>query len=90
MQDGQARHRPGERHVQPLQAPGLGAGDPGGLDHDDVIEFESLGQRDRHQREPGVRAGFAILKLRALERAGQGPDTGSAAMIATDPGLVRA
>ena len=74
VQDGEPGHGPGESHVEPLQAPGLGTGDASGLDHDDVIELESLGQRDRDQREPGVRARLAVIQPRAVERSGQGPD----------------
>ena len=56
------------------RAAGFGAGDARGLDHDDVIEFKTFGQRHRHQREARVRTGRAVLDARAIEHARQGPD----------------
>jgi hypothetical protein len=54
MQHGEPGHRSGQRDVEPVQPARLGGRDPGWLNDDYLIEFQALGERDRHQDEPLV------------------------------------
>jgi len=43
MHHDQLLHRPGERHIEQAQPPGIAAGDGGRLDHHHGVELQALG-----------------------------------------------
>ena len=68
MQHGEPGHGPGQRDVEPVQAAGLGRGDPARLDHDDVVELQALDQRDGHHHQAAAGQPYGADNARSLTR----------------------
>ncbi len=57
MHDTEVLNRSGHGHVEEAEPSSVGAGDGGGLDHDDGVELEALGRWGRHD---GYRPGHGV------------------------------
>ena len=66
MQHRQPGYGPGKRYVQAVQAAGLGCRYLCGLVDDDLVKFESLGQRDRNKRDAFPGCGALQYRVRHL------------------------